>query len=704
MNQTQYAAFISYSHADSRWAAWLQSRLERYRVPRHLVGQRGSRGPVPSRLGRCFRDRSELSAGNHLADALKDALRRSRALIVLCSPGAAASEWVNQEIAYFRSLGREQSIFALVVDGEPGEGGRRCWPSALLFDAQGQPIEEPLAADARHTGDGRDDAFLKLVAGMIGVGFDDLRRREHHRRARVLTGMLGAAASIATLTSVLAFVAVQARDEATTRRQQADDLIGFMLGDLKGEIEKIGRLDVMDATVAKTFAYLHDAGDGDDHPAALGRRIEALVAISEIRYARNEVDDAIAAARDAVAGAKRLVQIQDSARSRFRLADALYALAEPLLEAGDYAEAGPLSLEAHALTTRLLAERAEDADLAYLRARLDDQLGYFHLNNPQGDVAAALRHWDDCVARMHDHATRPGADSRLTRFWVRCHIGRAEVLAIEHNQTQVYADLVGVIEQAMARHPRDQALRYLGLVGSSNASRMLVRMQQLDEAAVASRLAMNLAEQLVRFDPQNMSWRRWLAAAYRSDAELMQASGDLDRAWTRADDAQQAIESLIVDDPQSALVRDDSLQLRRLRASLLVQRDGSRVQALAELAQGAALIAPDLQPGRSMERATMLRLQQWLYAGRDDSGMAALAKRESETFLAQLRGRSAELTIEDLEARFAYCDGDLEQAERKRLRLVSERYHLVNELEEFRRLSCAMPGAPAACATQLARQ
>jgi eukaryotic-like serine/threonine-protein kinase len=89
MNRTQYAAFISYSHADARWAAWLQSRLERYRVPRHLVGQHGSRGVVPQRLGRCFRDRSELSAGNHLADALKDALRRSRALIVLCSPGAA---------------------------------------------------------------------------------------------------------------------------------------------------------------------------------------------------------------------------------------------------------------------------------------------------------------------------------------------------------------------------------------------------------------------------------------------------------------------------------------------------------------------------------------------------------------------------------------------------------------------------------------
>jgi hypothetical protein len=35
----KYWAFISYSHADVAWSAWLHKTLERYRVPRQLVGR-----------------------------------------------------------------------------------------------------------------------------------------------------------------------------------------------------------------------------------------------------------------------------------------------------------------------------------------------------------------------------------------------------------------------------------------------------------------------------------------------------------------------------------------------------------------------------------------------------------------------------------------------------------------------------------------
>ena len=57
----RYKAFISYSHQDEKWARWLQSSLERYRVPRRLVGKKGSRGAVPARIRPVFRDREELA-------------------------------------------------------------------------------------------------------------------------------------------------------------------------------------------------------------------------------------------------------------------------------------------------------------------------------------------------------------------------------------------------------------------------------------------------------------------------------------------------------------------------------------------------------------------------------------------------------------------------------------------------------------------
>jgi len=52
----KYKAFISYSHADEKWARWLHRSLENYRVPKRLVGRQTDMGKVPTRLAPVFRD------------------------------------------------------------------------------------------------------------------------------------------------------------------------------------------------------------------------------------------------------------------------------------------------------------------------------------------------------------------------------------------------------------------------------------------------------------------------------------------------------------------------------------------------------------------------------------------------------------------------------------------------------------------------
>jgi len=42
MLDARYKAFISYSHQDDKWAAWLHRALESYRPPSKIVGQRGA--------------------------------------------------------------------------------------------------------------------------------------------------------------------------------------------------------------------------------------------------------------------------------------------------------------------------------------------------------------------------------------------------------------------------------------------------------------------------------------------------------------------------------------------------------------------------------------------------------------------------------------------------------------------------------------
>ncbi len=191
----KYWAFISYSHADEDWARWLHESLETYRVPRRLVGRKNAYGTVPQRAFPIFRDRDELPGSFDLGGNLQDALKRSRILIVICSPRSAASHWVNEEIKQFKALGREDRVLCLIVDGEPNASDKpdlgllECFPPALRFrvsaDAQlTDERTEPIAADARTGRDGRANAKLKVLAGILGVGYDELRQREQMRQRR----------------------------------------------------------------------------------------------------------------------------------------------------------------------------------------------------------------------------------------------------------------------------------------------------------------------------------------------------------------------------------------------------------------------------------------------------------------------------------------------------------------------------------------
>jgi tetratricopeptide (TPR) repeat protein len=226
LSEPRYKAFISYSHRDALWATWLHKSLESYRPPRQLVGTQTARGEVPRRLHPVFRD---------LGEVINEALRESGCQIIICSPNAARSKWVNEEILAFKRLGREDRIFCLIVAGEPnasdmpGREAEECFPPALRYRlaADGTLSDlrtEPIAADARPGKDGRYASKLKLIAGVLGVGYDALRRRDQNRRHRRLAIVAGAAICGMVMTSGLAAFALIQRSVAQrqTRRAEAE--------------------------------------------------------------------------------------------------------------------------------------------------------------------------------------------------------------------------------------------------------------------------------------------------------------------------------------------------------------------------------------------------------------------------------------------------------------------------------------------------
>lgn len=298
-----YRAFISYSHSDEQWARWLQRALEKYKLPKTF---RKSHPELPKRLYPIFRDRDELASAHDLSESIRKAMDDSDALIVICSPAARKSHWVNEEIRRFKASDRGQRIFCFLVAGNPDPKSTECaFPPALLLDDDGQSLHEPLAADATPQGDGKRNAMLKIAAGLLDVGVDDLKQRDAQRQARFWSFVALGTTFIAATTIGLAIYAFNAKKESEMRRQQAEGLIGFMLGDLRKKLEPIGKLELLDAVGDQAMSYFATLGNNGTPKEMLARAV-ALKQIGDVRFNQGELDEALKAFRQSLAQAEAL--------------------------------------------------------------------------------------------------------------------------------------------------------------------------------------------------------------------------------------------------------------------------------------------------------------------------------------------------------------------------------------------------------------
>jgi hypothetical protein len=132
-------AFISYSRKNEAFARQLQRALENFKPPKDLN--------APHRYLEVFRDKEDFAAGEYIQNLEKN-LKQSAKLIVICSPAARASQYVDDEIRRFAQNRGPENIIPVLFAGipnneaKPGQEQELAFPKALC-----DLMQMPLAAN-----------------------------------------------------------------------------------------------------------------------------------------------------------------------------------------------------------------------------------------------------------------------------------------------------------------------------------------------------------------------------------------------------------------------------------------------------------------------------------------------------------------------------------------------------------------------------
>jgi tetratricopeptide (TPR) repeat protein len=622
----RYCAFLSYSHADDAHAEWLHRCLEQFRVPRALVGRVTARGAVPPALGTVFRDRQELAASSDLGSAIRDAIAQSRALIVLCSPAAARSRWTNEEILAFKQQHPDGLVLAAIVAGEPfasalpGREAEECFPPALRqrFDSRGVPTAErgePIAADLREGRDGRRVGLLKIVAGLLGVGLDDLVQREQQRRHKRLAILAAASLAGMAVTSTLAVSAFAARNEAREQRREAEGLVGFMLGDLRKKLEPIGRLDTLDAVGARALQYFEGQDKSELSDAALAQRSRALTLMGEIASARGDLNGALRRYREAWAGtAEALRRRPDDPQAIFDHAQNVFWVGSIDYQRGRYAEAEAAWREYKRLAEQLVALDPRRSEWRLERIYADTNLGIvlLKLNRFAEASRTFARGLQDSEALAAAEPANGAYRDQLTEALAWLAQSRESEGAIDealgHRQRQF-----ALLGKAAATDGRDTSLKSRMMVAHRALGRLFAMRGDSETALRHSREAVRTAEELMETERDRSDWAETGSASYIDLGELQLALADVEQAAVSARAGCSIADRLIRRDPTvvdwRSTLRGECLALRSKVALASGMLDAARSLAdrAVEVAQREAMRGPSSDARLALANARALR-------------------------------------------------------------------------------------------------
>jgi tetratricopeptide (TPR) repeat protein/tRNA A-37 threonylcarbamoyl transferase component Bud32 len=385
--------------------------------------------------------------------------------------------------------------------------------TAIVDRAMAPQPDERYATAAELAADLRRFQTGQLVAAHSYSRGDLLKRFVRRHRGAVIIAAL-CAAVIAAVGAVSVRRIVSEREQADQQRRLAEreragaeDLVQFLVYDIRGKLRTVGRLDVLSGVADRIESYyLATASGRAESPATLRARAELGDLRAEVA---NSAGDGASADRHLARGMSLIERAPPAARTDEVRAALLTSMALRAARRGEFERARSLYLQAATLRRDLRA-----ADPAQRR---------------RNDIEAA-----SLLNRAAIMTERLGAPPDAERFWKEALGLLDEQMARDHDDVEAAAGLAE-IEMAVGQNRFRR--------GDADGARV-----PLDRAVAA-------ADQLTAREPRNAQFQRLLAWAYVSRADLAGASGDLDAADRLSERARDAARLVASIEPASATWR-----------------------------------------------------------------------------------------------------------------------------------------------------
>ena len=387
--------------------------------------------------------------------------------------------------------------------------------------------------------------------------------------ASIAVGVIG----FSVTTSIQSARIARANDAAEARRAQAENLIDFMLTDLRERLEPLGRLDILDAVGDRAvdyFAAVPPDGFNDDELTSLSR---AMYQIGDVRMDQGRLPDAGRAFETSLDLARALADRDPANDQR------LFALGQAEFYAGDRYRVEQRYDEAlaHFTAYRDISEellRRQPEDLTYKL-----EVGYSHTNvgtilQARGDLTGALVEFTQSLEAKQAVA-RSEPDNPRRRY----DIGQG------HNLLGVLLLEMGRIVDAQTHFEEDVAIK-TALLGDApdNATfayRLVVALDYLADSHHARgdlgvaldhyATKRDLLVPLVAADPSNLRWARSLSVTETSEAHALTDAHRLDEALPRATASVTRMRRLTQQNPSQPGWRSDLTTALGVRSRALLE-------------------------------------------------------------------------------------------------------------------------------------